>query len=88
MGSALSDRSEEEKRRNLERFTPLLYQLTKSGESTSMVHSMKCDIIGQEPGAYPYPVENRISSNETSSGEEETVEIEIPPPCFKAKKLL
>lgn len=89
MSSNLSDRSDEENQRNLERFTPLIYQLKKSGDSSSPTHSMKCDVIGQEPGVYPYPSgEGRISGNGLDDNFEESVEVEIPNQCFKPKRLL
>jgi len=88
MGSTLSERSAEENLKNLERFTPLLYQNKKSGNAISTTHSMYCEIVGQEPGEYPYPIENRISSNETSSGEEEEIVIDVNPPCFNKSIVL
>jgi len=84
MNSSLHGRTEKDNQRNLERFTPLLYQLKKSGESISGNHSMKCDIIGQEVGAYPYPKEDRESGNGLNDN---TIKEEKLPP-FLPKKLL
>ena len=82
MGSSLSSRSEEERQRIKERFTPLMYQLKKSGESSSGNHTMKCDIIGQEVGAYPYPKEDRGTGNDFPEEEEETpIRKTDLPPC-------
>ena len=89
MSSNLSDRSDRENQKNLERFSPLLYQLKKSGDSSSMIHSMKCDIIGQEPGAYPYPSNTTRTSPNSITEESEEITIDISGPvCFKPKRLL
>jgi hypothetical protein len=74
MASNLEDRSTEENQRNIERFTPLMYQLKRSGPSVSQNHSQKQDIIGQEPGAYPYPSgDGRISSNNLGETDNQTL---------------
>jgi len=89
MSSNLSDRSEEENQRNLERFTPLLYSLKKSTDNSGQTHSMKCDIIGQEPGMYPYPNDDKRISGNGFDYEPEEIEIDITPDvCFKPRKLL
>jgi len=94
MSSKLSDRSEEENQRNLERFTPLMYQLKKSGNSESPTHSMRCDVIGQEPGSYPYPSgDGRVSANDTGQSQENDEEDDdtsnVPPQtCFRNQKYL
>jgi hypothetical protein len=94
MGSTLSGRSDEENQKNLERFSPLLYQLKKSGESTSPTHSMKCDIVGQEPGCYPYPSGDQRQSPNSVKTEEQDDSVTLPedicerPVNFKPKKLL
>jgi hypothetical protein len=84
--------SSENEQRNLERFTPLMYQLKKSGESNSPTHAMKCDVVGQEPGCYPYPkADQRVSPNENENGTEEEEDLGPTFPhngCFKPKKLL
>jgi len=89
MSSKISDRSDEENQRNLERFSPLLYQLKKTGESTSPTHSQKCDIIGQEVGAYPYPSNDKRQSPNSVKEEENTTIVPLDNgSCFKPKKLL
>jgi hypothetical protein len=89
MSSKLSDRSDEENQRNLERFSPLLYQLKQSGDSNGQTHSKKCDIIGQVPGSYPYPSgDQRQSPNNVEEEEVEENEVHPNGACFKPKKLL
>ena len=92
MSNKLEDRSDEENQRNLERFSPLMYQLKKSGESASSNHSMRCDIVGQEVGAYPYPSgDKRESPNEIEIEEQDPLIPPSKPPtgaCFKPTNLL
>ena len=81
MSSSLEERSDKENQRNLERFTPLFYQLKKSGESSSGNHSMKCQIIGQEVGAYPFPKGARQSRNDNLNSEANPDSRNDLPPC-------
>ena len=92
MSSDLSNRSDEENQRNLERFSPLMYQLKKSTGASGQTHSMKCDIIGQEPGYYAYPSGDKRSSPNDAE-DTEAAPSDIPSSiengtCFKPKKLL
>jgi len=73
MSSTLSGRSDEENQRNLERFSPLLYQLKKSGNSNSNNHAMRSEVVGQEPGAYPYPSGDQRSSPNSTESESEAI---------------
>lgn len=91
MSSNMSDRSNIENRHNLERFSPLMYQLKKSTSSSGITHSMKCDVIGQEPGAYAYPSGDKRSSpnNFVEDTEERGVIKEfVNGAHFKTRKLL
>jgi hypothetical protein len=73
MASDLEGREDSENQRNLERFSPLMYQLKKSGNSNSNNHSQRNEIVGQEPGAYAYPSGDKRSSPNSTASESEDI---------------
>lgn len=89
MSSTLSERSDSENQRNLERFTPLLYQMGGSTDSEGITRSASFEIVGQEPGAYAYPSnEKRISGNGFNTETEEIIINLNNGLCFKPIRLL
>jgi hypothetical protein len=88
MSSTLSGRSDKENQRNLERFSPLLYQLKKSGGGDGQTHSQQNEVVGQQPGCYPYPRgDQRESPKDEIVDEQITIAIKTGK-CFEPKKLL
>ena len=75
--SNLSDRSDEENKRNLSRFTPLMYQMKGSTGASGQTRSKNRDIIGQEPGCYPYPSGDKRESPSVTEDETGTKETQI-----------
>jgi hypothetical protein len=89
MANTLSERSDEENQRNLERFSPLMYQLKQGGTSNSNNHPRMNELIGQEPGAYPYPSgDQRVFPNATLSENEEIIMKLRNGKLFKNQKFL
>jgi hypothetical protein len=88
MGSTLEERSESENQINLSRFSPFQFQLKKSSGASGQNHSQQCEILGQEPGAYPYPKgDRRVTQNNKPVDTTIHTSIEAGA-CFKPSKLL
>jgi len=89
MSSTFEERSEEENQRNLERFAPLQYQLKKSSGASGQNHSQQNELIGQEPGVYPYPKGDQRQTPNKDKKEDTTIHISIESGvCFKPERLL